>query len=163
MEIIDDGRVALSDLGIDQWQGGYPYPSVIEQDIVRGESYLIEDGDAVMATFMMSFTGDPIYDAIENGSWLTDSTSENPRYGVIHRVAVAREHRGKGAATMIMRQAEALARQAGKESVRIDTHPGNVPMRRLFEKMGYLECGIVCVSYADAIFPQRVAYEKVLA
>ncbi len=163
MEIIADGRVALANLGVDQWQGEYPYRSVIEEDIAHDNSYVVEEGDTVMATFMLGFEGDSIYDAIEHGSWLTDSSSDEPCYGVIHRVAVAREHRGKGAASMIMHKAEDLVRQAGKKSIRIDTHPGNVPMRRLFEKAGYKECGIVYVSYADAVAPERVAYEKVLA
>ena len=163
MEIVADGRAALADLGIDQWQGGYPHQSVFEGDIARGESYVAVDREEIAAITMVSFGGEPIYDRIDDGSWLTESSSKNPSYGVVHRVAVGRDFRGKGAASFLIGCAEELARQQGRSSVRIDTHPGNVPMRKMLAKLGYTECGIVYVAYSDGGVPERIAFEKVLA
>lgn len=163
MEIVEDGRAALASLGIDQWQGGYPDQAVFEEDIAHGESYVAEEAGAVAAIMMSSFRGEPIYDRIDHGAWLTDSSSENPNYGVVHRVAVGRDFRGQGAASFLIGCAEELARRQQLASVRIDTHPGNAPMRKMLAKLGYAECGIVYVSYAGDGVPERIAFEKVLA
>ena len=46
----------------------------------------------------------------------------------------------------------------GKSSLRIDTHEGNVVMRRMLEKQGFMPCGTILLQNGDP----RVAYEKVL-
>ena len=43
MDILAEGRRALAELGIDQWQGGYPHREAIEIDRARGESYVVVD------------------------------------------------------------------------------------------------------------------------
>ena len=85
MSILADGRASLAALGIDQWQGGYPHRAVIEDDTARGDSYVVEADDRIVATAMIGFSGERDYDRIEEGSWLTSCTSERPCYGVVHR------------------------------------------------------------------------------
>ena len=75
MEIVADGRAAIRVLGLDQWQGGYPHRGVIEGDVARGESYLVEDEGVVVATAMVGFSGERDYDRIREGAWLTSCTS----------------------------------------------------------------------------------------
>ena len=36
MEVLGDGRAALGELGIDQWQQGYPSEDVVLRDIAGG-------------------------------------------------------------------------------------------------------------------------------
>lgn len=84
MSILADGRASLAALGIDQWQGGYPHRAVIEDDTARGDSYVVEADDRIVATAMIGFSGERDYDRIEEGSWLTSCTSERPCYGVVH-------------------------------------------------------------------------------
>ena len=134
MSILADGRASLAALGIDQWQGGYPHRAVIEDDTARGDSYVAEADDRIVATAMIGFSGERDYDRIEEGSWLTSCTSERPCYGVVHRVAVASDGKNRGAATFLLARAEELARANGSASVRIDTHPGNAPMRKLLAR-----------------------------
>ena len=166
MEVLEGGKAALKALGIDQWQGGYPHRSNIEEDVARGESYVLvdEEGNAetVLATAMISLQGERIYDAIEGGAWLTSTNSSNPRYGVLHRVAVRANCQGRGIGSEFLRQAEAFLRECGAESARIDTHPGNAVMIRLLEKCGYTRCGIVFITHAEDGIPDRFAYEKLL-
>jgi RimJ/RimL family protein N-acetyltransferase len=50
------------------------------------------------------------------------------------------------------------AKKPGKNSLRIDTHEGNVVMRRMLEKQGFTHCGTIYLANGD----KRVAYEKVL-
>lgn len=162
MDILADGRAALGALGIDQWQGGYPNRAVVEADAERGDSFVIEDEGEVIATVMVGFGGEVVYDRIEGGSWLTESTSADPRYAAIHRVAVNTARKNKGAGLFLLASAEEYARDHGRESVRVDTHPGNVPMRRLLEKRGYERCGTIYIDHAEEGTPERIGYEKLL-
>ena len=163
MDILADGRRALAALGIDQWQGGYPHREAIEADVARGDSYVAVDEDGVVvATAMVGFSGEQDYDLIEQGSWLTDSRSDDPCYGVMHRVAVSAACKGRGAASLLLESAERLARERGCASVRIDTPPGNLPMRRLLEKRGYAACGTIYITHAEGATPDRIAYEKLV-
>lgn len=162
MAILADGRASLAALGIDQWQGGYPHRAVIEADVARGDSYVVEDEGGVIATAMIGFAGERDYDRIEEGAWLTACTSNDPCYGVVHRVAVDSRALGKGAATALLARAEDLARANGSASVRIDTHPGNAPMRSLLAKAGYTQCGIIYIAHAEEGAPERIAYERLV-
>ena len=51
-----------------------------------------------------------------------------------------------------------MAKAQGRESVRIDTHQGNAPMRAMLERSGYVHCGSVYLETGE----HRVAYEKCL-
>lgn len=160
MQILSDGRASIAALGIDQWQGGYPFRATIEEDVATGKSRVVESEEGLLlATAMIDFEGDVTYDNIE-GAWLTSSTSDKPAYACVHRLAVAAESKGKGAAKFLLAEACAAAERAGLESVRIDTHPGNVPMRSLLEACGFKLCGIILITHTDEDTPERVAYEK---
>lgn len=167
MEVLASGKAALAALGIDQWQEGYPDRAHIEWDVFRGESYILVDDvdgkESVLATAMVGFHGEPIYDYIENGAWLTDSLSEHPRYAVIHRVAVNQTFRGYGLGRRLLETIENAATGSGAESLRIDTHPHNKPMIHLIERCGYTRCGIVYITHAGNGIPERIAYEKLLS
>ena len=163
MDILAEGRRALAELGIDQWQGGYPHREAIEIDRARGESYVVVDDEGtVVATAMVGFSGEGDYDLIDRGSWLTATRSDDACYGVVHRVAVGAGFQGRGGASFLLAGAVDLSRDRGAESVRIDTHPGNVPMRRLLEKAGFAHCGTIYIAHAEGGTPERVAYEKLV-
>ena len=59
--------------------------------------------------------------------------------------------------------AEELALGWGRGSVRIDTHPGNLPMQRMLEKQGYKKCGIIRICGGSEDGAVRIALEKVLS
>ncbi|MEF9876303.1 MAG: GNAT family N-acetyltransferase [Gordonibacter sp.] len=163
MDILADGRRSLAAIGIDQWQGGYPHRDAIEGDVERGDSYVaVDDGGIVMATAMVGFAGERDYDRIEGGTWLTGCASGDLCYGVVHRVAVSDACRGCGMASLLLDNAERLTHEQGCASVRIDTHPGNAPMRRLLEKRGYAQCGTIYIAHAEEATPDRIAYEKLV-
>lgn len=162
MAILDDGREAIKELGIDQWQLGYPQRDIIEGDIQLGQCYVLEDDGDLLGTAALVFTGEHTYDAIEQGAWLTSSHSSHPTYCTIHRVAVAKGSTRRGAGRRMLEEAERVARQAGSKSVRIDTHPGNTRMRGLLAALGYTECGVIYIDHAGENTPDRIAYEKIL-
>ena len=156
MRVVAEARRFMRTLDIDQWQDGYPEREVLEQDIGLRRLYAIEDAGRVAAIAALLLTPEPIYDAID-GAW-----AHTGPYLTIHRMALDDAHRGRGPATMLIEQAEALARANGCDSLRADTHTGNRAMRRFLEKQGFVFRGTVLYAVKKGD-PVRVAYEKTLA
>ena len=155
--LFDEARGTIAQLGIDQWQNGYPSEAVIEEDISRSRSYVVTVNGLLCGTFVLMENGEPTYDKIYGGTWPTGNESQS--YLAIHRVAVSVSMRGKGISTAILDFAAERARALGRKSLRIDTHEGNVVMRRMLEKHGFSLCGVIYLENGDA----RVAYEKIIA
>ena len=100
--------------------------------------------------------GEPTYDKIYDGHWLTGDDGRD--YIAIHRVAISVSSRGSGLSGKIIDFAVSFAKEKGRKSLRIDTHRGNAVMRRMLEKNGFEYCGIIYLESGD----ERIAYEKVL-
>lgn len=157
-----DGKAALAELDIPQWQGEYPNRIDIAEDIEHGASYVAESADGTLVgTLALSFTGDETYDAID-GAWLTDSSSSSPTYGVIHRCAVSKAAAHQGVMSFMFEECECIAREHGAKSMRIDTHERNLPLQGLAQKLGYQRCGVITLPYEGEADPLRVAFEKLL-
>lgn len=156
MNIFDEARATIATLGIDQWQNGYPSREVIAEDIEMSRSYAVEVDSDICGTFVLVDDGEITYDKIYGGHWLTGDESDD--YVAIHRVAISVKNRGSGISTAIIDYAAEFARGLGRASLRIDTHEGNVVMRRMLEKHGFKYCGVIYLQSGDS----RVAYEKKL-
>lgn len=154
--IFEEARKTIAVLGIDQWQNGYPGKDVLLSDIKRGESYAVFYESVPVASFVLLLNGEPTYDKIYDGEWI--SGNDNSLYVAIHRVAVSVSMRGKGVSTEIINYAEDFAKKNVRKSLRIDTHEGNVVMRKMLEKHGFIYCGIIYLESGE----RRVAYEKIL-
>ncbi len=162
MDVYAEARAALGALGIDQWQDGYPQRWLVEGDVARRETRVACDDDGrIVGCAMVSGAGEADYDKID-GAWLTPSTSAAPTYAVIHRVATAAKRRRAGVASALLAEAERVALAMGRESLRVDTHPGNAPMQRLLGKAGYTRCGDIVLSHTGDMSPERIAFEKLL-
>ena len=161
MTIIEEARRTIAALGIDQWQNGSPNRGMISEDVAleQGRCVVGDDG-RIVGTFALIFDGEPTYDRIVDGAWLTADLDETgkPAYLAIHRVAISVANRGSGISTAIIRYAADTARAGGFRSLRIDTHRGNVVMRRMLEKHGFTQCGTIFLQNGDP----RVGYELVL-
>lgn len=165
MPIFDEARGTIAALGIDQWQNGYPSREIIEKDIELSQSRVVISGGIftacgslggdACATFALIFDGEPTYDKIYDGEWLT---GDSDSYIAIHRVAISVAMRGRGIAGEIINYATDTARSLGRKSLRIDTHRGNVVMRKMLEKQGFFHCGTIYLENGD----ERVAYEKII-
>ena len=156
MPIFEEARGTIAALGINQWQNGYPSEEVIFADIEKDQSYLCELDGKVRGTFAMLENGEPTYDKIYDGHWQTGDDSRD--YIAIHRVAISVSSRGSGLSGKIIGYAADFAKEKGRKSLRIDTHRGNVVMRRMLEKNGFVYCGIIYLESGD----ERVAYEKII-
>ena len=99
------------------------------------------------------FDGEPAYEALEGGQWL----SEGP-YVVVHRLAVADEALGESVGTRFLQEVERMARQRGIGSFRVDTNFDNHRMLRILAREGFTRCGTV--RYRSG---EREAFEKRLS
>ena len=151
--LFDEARGTIAALGIDQWQNGYPNDAVILEDIDRNRSFSVCLDGEVCGTFALIIDGEPTYNEIFDGEWTEPS---NDCYFALHRVAVSLKWRGRGMSSAIIEYAENEARQSKKRFLRIDTHKGNVVMRKMLEKHGFAHCGTIFLHSGES----RVAYEK---
>ena len=154
--IFEEARRTIAALGIDQWQNGYPSEGVILADIELEQSYACEIDGKICGSFAMLENGEPTYDKIFDGHWLTGDGSRD--YIAIHRVAISVSSRGSGLSGKIIGFAADFAKEKGRKSLRIDTHRGNAVMRRMLEKNGFQYCGVIYLENGD----ERVAYEKII-
>lgn len=127
-----------------QWGTEKPPRSSVEEDIRRGDSYVLlsEDGE-IRGVFAFLKGEDPTYGFIE-GRWL----NEEP-YGTVHRLASDGSRRGIFEACLRFCEEEV-------DNVRVDTHEDNRIMQHLLSKYGYTKCGIIYLANGDP----RWAYHK---
>ena len=128
-----------------QWGSDRPDLKLIENDIARGDSYVIVEKDEIVGTFAFVIGIDETYLDID-GAWLNDRP-----YGTIHRIASSGKIHG------IFEQALQFAQRSGID-LRIDTHKDNKIMLHLIEKNGFKRCGIITVDDGT----KRIAYQKTL-
>ena len=155
MIIIDDAKAYLASQNIDQWQNEYPNAEQVENDIKKGESYVvINDENQIMATSMFTVNPEPTYKVID-GNWVID---ENEVYGIIHRMAIKKTFRKLGLATFMFDEFHQQLKDKNIQSLKIDTHEKNIGMQSLIKKLGYAYCGIIYTNYNA----KRLAFEKVI-
>ena len=142
------GRLGAA--GIDQWQRGYPNRASVERDVENGVGMVLCEGATIIAYGAVIFTGEPAYDDLTGGEWLTSG-----EYAVVHRLCVSEIFVGMGFSKQFMHAAEAMASERVR-SMRIDTHPENKIMQGLIQRLGYTYCGDVVIE------SRRLAYEKIL-
>lgn len=130
-----------------QWAASnWPPAELVRQDILTGKSYVCET-EQIVGVFYYNFGKniEPSYTHIENGYWRDDSP-----YGVIHRLASNGQVKGVGKACIQW----ALQQNS---HLRIDTHPDNLPMQVLLDKLGFQQCGLI---YVREDKDSRLAYER---
>ena len=72
MQIISDARARIGKLGIDQWQYGYPTRDIVKEDIELERFYVGEEEGNILSVFVIVEDGEPTYEVIYNGEWLTE-------------------------------------------------------------------------------------------
>lgn len=128
-----------------QWQGGYPFREIIEEDISLERLYLLLDDESnIVAQFCYFVGDDPTYEYI-NGAWLN-----NESYGVVHRLASSGKI--KGVAHIVLDWC-----YAQHPNIRIDTHTDNHTLQYVLRKSGYIECGEIVVYNGTT----RVAFQRI--
>lgn len=151
-DILSKAILRRKEDGSNQWQDGYPNPSVVEKDIELGHAYVLMDDDVVAAYCAVLINDEPEYANIK-GKWLTEGD-----FVVFHRVAVSDQFLGRGLSKVMLNFIEDFAVSNDIYSVKVDTNFDNAAMLRIFEKAGYVYCGEVYFRGSA-----RMAYEKVIS
>ena len=148
MEIFAKARSFMASTGNPgQWADDYPGRDLLLRDIASSDSFVVQAGKDVIATFVLRAGDDPTYSVIYDGEWL-----DSGPYATIHRIAS--DGSRKGILHLVMEFA--LAKY---DSIRIDTHRDNHVMRDAILREGFRYCGIIrCWNGSE-----RLAYQKVLS
>lgn len=169
LEIIEKAKAELKKMGLDQWQKGYPNREVIERDVKKGISYVLEEtaennensgekvSGKIVGTIVLSPEREEPYSKIE-GKWITDDDD----YMVVHRLAVDSDVKNKGLATKILEFSEGVCIENKILSLKADTHENNEPMKRLLAKNGFSFCGLIYLDREPDLGAKRTAYEKII-
>ncbi len=155
LKIIEKAQQGFKVAGINQWQNGYPNQGIVEEDIRKNREYLIRHDNQIAGAVVYTPEREPDYDRIYYGKWLT----AQPNYAVIHRLVVHPDYRRQKIAAQLLEYCESLARAQQKASIRVDTHPENLPMRELLTNKGYRYCGVIYLVDQKL----RLAFEKILS
>jgi RimJ/RimL family protein N-acetyltransferase len=150
-QILKDAIKRRKEDGSNQWQDGYPNMEVVISDIEKKIGFVFTQNDTIIGYSAVIINDEPDYINIE-GKWLSDQD-----FIVYHRVAISEEFLAKGMAKKMMKLIEQYALSKNIYSLKADTNHDNIPMMKIFEKLGYSFCGIVYIRQS----PRR-AYEKVL-
>ena len=154
MQILLDARTRIGRLGIDQWQYCYPTRDIVLDDYDKGRLYVaVDENDVICAVCSVITDGEPTYDKIYDGAWLSGVA----KYIAVHRFAVAPDVLRRGVASGVVDFAVAFAKQNGFVGVRIDTHEDNIVMQHVLEKLGFKHCGTIYLENGDP----RLAYELI--
>ena len=154
--ITAQAKAGLKRLGLDQWQKGYPSREVWIEDIKNGAAWIAIEDKKVLGAFAFQTTPDVSYYEID-GKWLTDGD-----YASMHRVCVSDASKGKGVAGKMFAHGFEMARALHFPSMRIDTHPGNLPMQRALAKAGFVSCGAISLKGGCEDGDPRIGFEKIL-
>lgn len=153
-EMIQQAKAYFKSQGIDQWQNGYPTRDVIVADVEAQNGYVMEENGRIVGTLALIFDGEPDYERIYEGKWLT----EGEPYAAIHRVVVDSSLKGKGVAGTMMKRAEIICREMGIRTIKEDTHEDNQSMQRMLKKNGFQYCGVIYQKDGA----KRLGFEKQL-
>ncbi len=151
--LIEAGRAFQRAQGFVQWTDNYPQLTDIEHDIAAKRGYvLVNEAGDVAGYICIDFDGEPAYDTIHAGRWRLDAPS-----AVLHRMAMSPHFRGQGLADVLLTACGSVCVREGVPYIRADTCPENTRMQHVFERNGFVRCGLVTLRCAD-----KIAYDKIL-
>lgn len=148
--LLKQAREFLKDSGVDQWQGDYPNPDTIREDIKSGNAWVLTAGGEIAAYFYITYQMEE-YQRHICGAWKSDFPCAS-----VHRLMVDNRFKGQGLAPLCLAHAETLCRERGLRSIKTDTDQDNFPMQRALAKAGFSYCGTVTFDNSS-----KVAFEKV--
>ena len=136
MDLLEMGRQKMRANGnMEQWTNGNPKQALVEEDIRKGNSYVMEEDGVVIATFAFIEGPDVTYNSIYEGEWMA---GEMP-YHVVHRMAS--RHGVHGVFKDVL---DFCFERCG--NIRIDTHRNNRAMLAMLKKLGYSRCGRITLQ-----------------
>ncbi len=154
-EIHDAEEQGMGPIG---WiRGVYPTRKTAEDALHRNDLFVMKDGGQIVAAAVINQIQ---VDAYRDAAW--KHSAENDEVMVLHCLAVAPSQMSHGYGKAFVAFYEAYARKCGCTALRMDTNIKNVRARKLYQKLGYEEIGVVPCVFNGIPNVQLVCLEKYL-
>lgn len=134
MQVFGDAIKVMEAEHIYQWDDVYPDRETLRGDILSGQMYVAQIGGETAAVVVLNQSCSKEYDE-------ADWRYRDATFFVVHRLCVAPAFQNRGVGTETMLHAEALLRQKGIETVRLDAFSLNPYSNRMYLKLGYVKTG----------------------
>ncbi len=119
-------------------RGVYPIRKTAEDSLSRGDLFVMEDENEIVATAIINQIQVPDY---VKAGW--KYAAEDDEVMVLHTLIVDPVHRSKGYGKAFVAYYEGYAKKHGCSELRMDTNARNTNARAMYEKLGYEEADIV--------------------
>ena len=138
------------------WKKGvYPTRKTAEEAILRGDMFVLEDGEIVGAAIINRIQ----VDVYSGAPWEHDTDS----VCVLHTLVISPRAARKGYGRAFVEFYEWWAKEHDLPELRIDTNARNTAARAMYQKMGYREIGIVPTTFNGISGVDLVLLEKYLS
>ncbi|MDD3842050.1 MAG: GNAT family N-acetyltransferase [Candidatus Izemoplasmatales bacterium] len=134
--------------GIDQWSNIYPTRQHFANDLKKNGLYICEIAGNIVGSISLLDIDDETYQTI---TWRCTHSQ------VIHRMMVDPGYLGKGIGTVLIQFAIDLISKNGYDSIKVDTHPDNIRMKKILLAFGFKESGYLTAINRDAF---ELVFEK---
>ena len=122
--LLAEARQWLAERSIDQWQDPLP-DRVIEADVHRGNLFVVREAEGLAGMLSIAHS--------DEETW-----GQDPAPALyVHRLAVARRHRGARLGRTLLRWARTYALEHDCEWLRLDCAATNPGLRRYYERAGF--------------------------
>lgn len=138
------------------WKRGvYPTRAVAETAVQRGDLFVMEDEERVVAAAIINHIQVDIY---AGAPWQYDAPDE--QIMVLHTLVVDPRVKGRGLGSAFETFYERYALEHGCPYLRIDTNARNTAARRLYARLGYRETAVRPCSFNGLSAIDLVLLEK---
>ncbi len=142
MKMINEAKVNMKNMGIDQWQDGSPSTETLEKYVNAKNGFINEDLNAFGA--LVEY--DPDYKKYLSGN-----------YVVLHTFVVDQSLRGKGVSDEFFDAILKNAIEMKYEVLGVDTHRDNKAMMSFIGRHDFIKLGEV---FIDGVKPRIAFYKK---
>lgn len=142
MKMINEAKVNMKNMGIDQWQDGSPSTETLEKYVNAKNGFINED----LTAFGALVERDPDYKNYLSGN-----------YVVLHTFVVDQSLRGKGVSDKFFDAILKIAIENENEIFGVDTHRDNKAMMAFIGRHDFIKLGEV---FIDGVKPRIAFYKK---
>ena len=147
----------LADSSVGWILGVYPTRKTAEDALLRDDLFVLEDEGRVVASAIINQTQVPSY---REAQW--SFPAEDSQVMVLHTLCVFPSESKKGYGRQFVSFYEDYARKYSCTVLRMDTNQKNNRARRMYERLGYREAGIVGCTFQGIPDVGLVCLEKQL-
>lgn len=126
LKLLREAAGWMESKGINQWTPGQFSIRDVEDYLSSREVYLAMEGAALAGMFTLQFS---------DIQYWGDRNDES--YAYLHRLAVAKSHRGMGLGGQMIRFALRRAEERGCAGLRLDTVAHNIKLNRYYQSLGF--------------------------